>query len=470
MQAQTVTRDDNRYDLSHLSDSAVLAGTRRLVGTSNQLFADLLAHLAEVEARGIHRIRACASLYTYCIYELRFSEDAAFRRVSAARLVKTFPALFDSVASGELHLTGLLMLGPHLTHANLAEVLARAKHRSKRELGQLIREIDPLPNVPARIEPLGPAEPSPAAPRNPTWEQFMRSLNPVRELAPGERPRDWIDKNALLPCASRVTDDATPPAPDGAAENEPEPAPARNELTLCGPAPITGPQRYCVQFTATEEYVRLVERAKALLSQATVGASLEELHLRAMQSLVTELEKRKYAVTTKRLAKSDAAKSAKLVRLGADAHADSESSSGSDSDSDARSDSESSSGSDSDSDARSDSESESLGDGDGHNDANANPRQRGRYVPARIRREVFERDEARCSYVDERGERCRETTLLELHHLQSFALGGAHCSENLALRCRAHNVLAAEQDFGRTYMEQQRNKSCHEPLRPQKAP
>jgi hypothetical protein len=59
--------------LAHLSDDELLANTRRLVGKSNQLFAALLVHLAEVEARGIHRARRCASLYTYCIYELRFS-------------------------------------------------------------------------------------------------------------------------------------------------------------------------------------------------------------------------------------------------------------------------------------------------------------------------------------------------------------------------------------------------------------
>jgi len=61
------------------------------------LFAALLAHLAEVEARGVHRTRACSSLYTYCIYELRMSEDAAFRRAAAAKLAKRFPALFDGV-------------------------------------------------------------------------------------------------------------------------------------------------------------------------------------------------------------------------------------------------------------------------------------------------------------------------------------------------------------------------------------
>src|SRR5215813_13417833 len=120
--------------VASLTDAELLAGTRRLVGRSNQLLAELLAHLGEVESRGIHRTRACSSLYTYCIYELRFSEDEAFRRVAAARLVRRFPALFDAIASGELHLTGLLMLGPHLNEGNLVEVLARAKHRTKREL------------------------------------------------------------------------------------------------------------------------------------------------------------------------------------------------------------------------------------------------------------------------------------------------------------------------------------------------
>src|SRR6187402_2903795 len=141
--------------LAHLSDRELLAKTRELVGRSNQLFAALLAHLAEVDARGLHRTRACASLYTYCIYELRFSEDAAARRAGAAKLVKRFPLLLDAIAHGELHLTGLLMLGPHLTPDNLVEVLARAKFRTKRELAKLVRELHPLPRVPDLVQPLG---------------------------------------------------------------------------------------------------------------------------------------------------------------------------------------------------------------------------------------------------------------------------------------------------------------------------
>lgn len=64
-----------------------------------------------------------------------------------------------------------------------------------------------------------------------------------------------------------------------------------------------------------------------------------------------------------------------------------------------------------------------------------------------------EGDGARCTYVDDSGQRCRETALLELHHKQPFARGGPATVENLHLRCRAHNALAAEQDFGRAFME-----------------
>src|SRR5262245_2986275 len=88
--------------VSALADADLLANTRALVGRSNQVLATLLAHLGEVEARGLHRQRACSSLYAYCIYELRLSEDASVSRVSAARLVRRFPELLDAVAAGEL--------------------------------------------------------------------------------------------------------------------------------------------------------------------------------------------------------------------------------------------------------------------------------------------------------------------------------------------------------------------------------
>src|SRR5262252_6190417 len=187
----------NDGSLEHVPNDDLFAGVERLVARSNTALADLLAHLGEVERRGIHRLRACASLYTYCIYELRMSEDAAYRRAKAARLVREFPEVHDALAKGEIHLTGVLMIGPYLGGERHAEVLRRARFRSKRELLRLIAEIDPKPEVPALVQPLGPALPGPA-----THRALVEALaGPVRDLAPGSRPEDWI---ADLPdCSAR---------------------------------------------------------------------------------------------------------------------------------------------------------------------------------------------------------------------------------------------------------------------------
>ena len=287
--------------LAHLTDDELLASTRRLVGKTNQLLAALLLHLAEVEVRGVHRSRRCASLYTYCIYELRFSEDAAARRSAAARFAKQFPALLDAVAAGELHLTGLLMIGPHLTLENQAEVLGRAKFRTKKELAKLVRELQPLPAVPDLVAPLGPVLMSGL--RNPTWAEFVESLAPaVRELPPGERPRDWANDgnrtNGGMADGDETDEDKTDGVQTGEARNQREAGvirvnPAKEQLPV-GPVPadlppITSAQCYQLQFTATEEHIQLMERAKALLARRYPKVSLGELHLEAMKLLVASL-------------------------------------------------------------------------------------------------------------------------------------------------------------------------------------
>jgi len=242
-----------------------------------------------------------------------------------------FPALYDAIARGELHLTGLLMLGPHLTPENHLEVLGRAKHRTKKELSKLLRTLDPLPDLPARIEPLGPA-PARSGIMRPSWADFVESLCPVvRELAPGDAPRDWVgdlrdfgvDGTESTQSVSGCQHAAGPanaalarPEPLGSALARPEPsspalarsepfgsALARSETSapaLARPemTPVTGPLRYGVQFSAQEEYVQLVERAKALLSHTHSKSSLEEIHLRAMRLLVADLESKPSSKTT----------------------------------------------------------------------------------------------------------------------------------------------------------------------------
>lgn len=70
-----------------------------------------------------------------------------------------------------------------------------------------------------------------------------------------------------------------------------------------------------------------------------------------------------------------------------------------------------------------------------------------RHIPAAIRREVWARDVGQCAFVGANG-RCTEQGFLEFHHVVPYAAGGGTTTENLELRCRAHNAYEAEQYFG----------------------
>ncbi len=78
-------------------------------------------------------------------------------------------------------------------------------------------------------------------------------------------------------------------------------------------------------------------------------------------------------------------------------------------------------------------------------------------IPIATRREVFERDQERCTYISPDGVQCTEHLRLQVDHIVPVARGGSNQIENLRLLCHAHNQLSAEQWFGREYIAQRRS-------------
>jgi len=91
--------------------------------------------------------------------------------------------------------------------------------------------------------------------------------------------------------------------------------------------------------------------------------------------------------------------------------------------------------------------------------AQTDTRPKSRYIPAAVRRFVKKPDGSRCTYRDRHGRRCSKRHDLEFHHLKPFGVGGDHSPEGLALMCRMHNQLLAEQDFGREKMARHRRRA-----------
>src|SRR2546428_13001648 len=121
------------YSLSHLSDEALRRGLSGAVAQERGATAELLAHIAEFDARKLYRPAAYPSMFAYCVGELHLSEDAAAKRIQAARTARRFPTIFDALADGRLHLRAVVLLARHLTEATADELLAAATHRSKAE-------------------------------------------------------------------------------------------------------------------------------------------------------------------------------------------------------------------------------------------------------------------------------------------------------------------------------------------------
>ncbi|ABS27271.1 HNH endonuclease [Anaeromyxobacter sp. Fw109-5] len=83
-------------------------------------------------------------------------------------------------------------------------------------------------------------------------------------------------------------------------------------------------------------------------------------------------------------------------------------------------------------------------------------------IPAIVRREVWKRDGGRCAWVAPDGRRCNSRWQLELDHIHPQALGGLSTLENLRVACRSHNLLHAEQTYGREHMDRFRRESASE--------
>jgi hypothetical protein len=113
--------------------------------------ANIVAHLAELDARPAVLARGYASLFQYCLEHLRFSEDEACRRIETARLSRRFPAILAALATGNVTLSSLALLKPHITVENSEQLLAGIAGRSCRSAKEWLAARFPTPDLLERI-------------------------------------------------------------------------------------------------------------------------------------------------------------------------------------------------------------------------------------------------------------------------------------------------------------------------------
>lgn len=140
--------------LDRMSEDLLLKRFADLIRRDRNNTAQLLSFIAEIDERKLWAKHAFPSMFAFCVQRFHLSESATAKRIWAARTARRFPMILQMVSDGELHLSGIAQIAKHLTADNHREILARAKHKTTREIERLVAELVPRPDVPSRVRAL----------------------------------------------------------------------------------------------------------------------------------------------------------------------------------------------------------------------------------------------------------------------------------------------------------------------------
>ena len=249
---------NNQDDLKSLSDDELLRCLSEVLAQSRRVEWVLVAHIAEVDARRLYANEGSPSMFQYCLEVLHLSESEAYRRIAAARLSRSYPVLLNMLEDGRIHLAGIAVLKKHLTDANHEDVLARATHKTKRELEELVAELAPKPDV-----------------------------APTIRKRPQRKAKSEASK---LSSSTQLCPDTVEPKAPAA---KPEPTP--DKLTSRATVKPLSPARYKVAFTASEGLRDKLERFQALIPDGDLASIIDA----AVSEKLERLEAKRYGKTNK---------------------------------------------------------------------------------------------------------------------------------------------------------------------------
>jgi len=235
---------------TNMSNQELLAATSRVAGDERRATAELLALLAEVDARRLYLGEGCSSLFAYCTRVLHFSEHAAYHRIEAARAARCFPIVLQLVADGSVTTTTVALLLPHLTLENHAALLADARHKTRKEVEHQIACLAPKPDACSIVR------------RIPTHQAAVTSGTPMTSGTTGA------------------------PAPSPLPAMAAEPRPKVEALTS---------DRYLLRVTLSAAGHANLRRAQDLLRHSVPSGDPAAVVERAFALLVEQLERQKIA-------------------------------------------------------------------------------------------------------------------------------------------------------------------------------
>jgi len=230
------------FSLKHLSDERLRRELSAAATNEKHATAELVAHIAEFDARKLYLPEAYDSMFAYCVGELRLSEPATKKRIWVARAALRCPAVLEGLAEGRVHLSGLALLARHLTPETAPELLAAATHKTRDETEVLLATRFPKRASEPRVESISPISQALAAAEGSPGNlpELARADGAVAAAVPAQAPARVAPLSseafAVQFTRSHEDDAAKPAATSGSTTSRSTPAVARRPSTTSSSA------------------------------------------------------------------------------------------------------------------------------------------------------------------------------------------------------------------------------------------
>src|SRR6202140_4756027 len=259
-----------------------------LVRSERHLVVKFVVELAGFAKREPFRELGYTSLFYYCVRQLGLSKSSAFRRSEVARLIGRFPLIAERLGEGRLSIRALVELRAVLTEENHAGVLTRAEGKSQEEAQLLAVEYrpKPIPRDVVQALPMRPGSPAPSA--------VPASSAPSGPSAPSGSPAPPVPFASPAPFVSPAPPVSVAVVPAGT-KMPPRPPEVVKPLT---------PELRRLNVTVTADFIDELEQVRVALSHQCPDGNFEQV-VREAFKLVLERDRKRKALTERPRALTD---------------------------------------------------------------------------------------------------------------------------------------------------------------------
>ena len=389
----TASRTEVISTVSGLSDDQLLEQTGKLARLDHQVQVVVIDHLCEIDARQLCLRRGYSSPFDYVTRGLGYSAAAAWRRINAMKLCRRIEGVRERLRDGSLTLDAAAQLQAAFERRDRER--AREERSAGAGTGSSTRPNGSAPVVPARSPVLKPM-------------LDVSAQKALVEEAVGKSTRQVMQMLAEVDPALVVPADKMRPLSEG---------------------------RWELKVAIDTECQRGLEQLKGLLSHVDPHMTLGQLVGRLVKEGLERHDPRRSRRTANRTADAERTSAPKQSASPTEITS---------SPTEARQGQDQERSSSTNGSARPVSIASSAPKRPAQPACTTTsaPKSRapGHAIPAAVKREIWQRYEGRCGYIDPRtGRRCASRHLLQVDHVFPYAMGGGAEPDNLRLLCAAHH-------------------------------